>query len=182
MKRVVAGVFILIALLYLAAPVWAGWQLRQAVRNRDQEALARHVDWDLLRANLKPRFARAIEESADTSGVVGGLLKRTLGAVASNAAVDAFVTPANLALILAGRAYVKERLPAGSQKAPDPPEPAAGEDDPMPPRRLRWAFFESPTRFRIESTHPRLPNGRVVAILALQGLVWKLVDVDVIQR
>ena len=42
---------------------------------------------------------------------------------------------------------------------------------------LRWAFFETPTRFRIEVSDRREPAKRVVSVLALQGLSWKLVDV-----
>jgi hypothetical protein len=53
-------------------------------------------------------------------------------------------------------------------------------DDPMPPRRLKWAFFESPTRFRFEATHPRLSQQRVVARLGLQGFGWRLIDVDIV--
>jgi hypothetical protein len=48
----------------------------------------------------------------------------------------------------------------------------------VPPRRLRWAFFETPTRFRLEAIHPRLPGQRIVATLALTGGSWKLVDVQ----
>ena len=51
------------------------------------------------------------------------------------------------------------------------------EADPLAPRRLRWAFLESATRFRIETADPKLPGKRVVSILALQGTTWRLVDV-----
>ena len=52
----------------------------------------------------------------------------------------------------------------------------------MPPRRLRWAFFDSPTRFRIEATHPRLPDARIVSLFAPHGWRWKLIDVDLVQQ
>ena len=74
------------------------------------------------------------------------------------------------------------RLP--ERDALDPPPSARGvgnDSDPVPdvlsPRRLRWAFFETPTRFRIEVSDRREPAKRVVSVLALQGLSWKLVDV-----
>jgi hypothetical protein len=47
----------------------------------------------------------------------------------------------------------------------------------LSPRRLRWAFFEAPTRFRIEVADRTEPGKRVVSIFALQGTSWKLVDV-----
>jgi hypothetical protein len=102
------------------------------------------------------------------------------------------VTPQTLGRILAGREFVATKLkkdpkevppPAPKRTAPATPddEELEGEDpeDPMPPRRLRWAFFESFDRFRIEAIHPRLKNTRMVAILGQQGFGWKLIDVSV---
>jgi hypothetical protein len=42
---------------------------------------------------------------------------------------------------------------------------------------VRWAFFETPTRYRIEAVARNDPTQRLVFILALQGASWKLVDV-----
>ena len=180
--RIGGGLLLVACLAYLAGPLWAGWQLRQAIRTRDVAAMERRVDWPLLRANLKPRIAGAIKDDADTSGVIGSLLKRALGSVLSNSAVDAFVTPYNLSRLLAGRAFMLERRTGGG-KAPEPVDDTAEDpDDPVPPKRLRWAFFESPTRFRVEAVNPNLPNSRIVSILALQGLSWKLVDIDIVKR
>ena len=92
--------------LYTAWPLAAGWQLRQAIRARDTAALEARVNWPVLRANLKPRLSDAIAENAAQSSAIGGAVKRALGAAMSGPAVDAFVTPANLGRILAGRAFV----------------------------------------------------------------------------
>ena len=177
----------LLAGLYTAWPLWAGWQLRQAVRTRNTVALEARVNWPLLRANLKPRLSGAIAESAAQSGAIGGAVKRALGAVVAGPAVDAFVTPANLGRILAGRAFVVEKFPGAGKPTEGvrsvPGDTASEEiDDPVPPRRLRWAFFESPTRFRVESVHPRLAPSRVAAILVLDGFSWKLADVEIVKR
>jgi Protein of unknown function (DUF2939) len=195
-KKIIAGLAVA-ALLFVAWPLWSGWHLRQAMRNRDVAALEQRVDWATLRLNLKPKIAAAIQENADQSGKVGGYLKRALGAMVADKGVDYLVTPQNLSRVLAGREFVTTRLKRDPSPATAPPEkqvPKGGTpdvsthdadqeepDDPMPPRRLRWAFFESPTRFRIEATHPRIPNGRIVAILAQQGFGWRLVDTDIIQ-
>jgi hypothetical protein len=176
-----AGVGAGLLALYMAGPLWAGWHLRQAMKSRDIAALEARVDWIELRRALKPRITAAIRDDALQSGVVGGLVKRALGATLSNTAVDTFVTPANLSRLLAGRAFLLERLP-GSTKTEPPTEDVEDADDPVPPRRLRWAFFESPTRFRVESVHPKLSNARIVSILALQGVSWRLVDVDIIKK
>ena len=182
--RIGGGIVLVAGLVYLAGPLWAGWQLRQAIRSRDVAAMEARVDWPLLRANLKPRIAGAINDDADNSGAIGGAVKRALGSVFSNTAVDTLVTPSNLSRLLAGRSFLLERrTTTGASKAPEPvAEDAEDPDDPMPPKRLRWAFFESPTRFRVEATNPKLPNSRIVSILALQGMSWKLVDIDIVKR
>jgi hypothetical protein len=168
-------------LLFLAWPFWSGWQLRQAMRTRDTASLETRVDWPTLRANLKPKFAEAVRADASRSGAVVGAVKRALGGVLADKGIDVIVTPGNLARILAGREFVTRRTSGGS--APPPPETDAEDpDDPLPPRRLRWAFFESPSRFRIEAIHPRVPNGRVVAILGFTGYGWKLIDLDIVAR
>jgi Protein of unknown function (DUF2939) len=179
-RRVTIGIGLLLA-LYAAGPLWAGWHLRQAMKSRDSTALESRVDWPELRRVVKPRLAAAIREDADQSGVIGGLLKRTLGSTLSNAAIDAFLTPGNLSRLLAGRAFVLEKFPGSTPTGPAA-EDTEDADDPVPPRRLRWAFFESPTRFRVESVHPKLANTRIVSILALQGISWRLVDVDIIKK
>jgi hypothetical protein len=84
------------------------------------------------------------------------------------------VTPRTLAHVLAGRLLMREVVPA----APRPEDDAAADEaDPLSPRRLRWAFFESPTRFKIEVADRTERNKRVVSIFALQGGSWRLVDV-----
>ncbi len=182
--RAITGAFLLIGLVYVAAPLWAGWQLRQGVKMRNEALLQAYVDWPRLRANLKPRISAAIKENADNSNVVSGTLKRALGSMLSDAAVETLVTPGNLRRILAGRAFVL-RKPEGASKGqsgPQASDDAEDPDDPMPPKRLRWAFFETLTRFRIESVNPRLPGSRIVSTLALEGFGWKLVDVDIVNK
>jgi hypothetical protein len=180
---------------FAAWPLWSGWQLRQAMRARDVASLQSRVDWQILRANLKPRLAAAVDATANESGGVAGYLKRVIGGAVADKGVDLFVTPANLARILAGREFVTTRLNKGAQtpqsvppqqnsppeKGPSDPVDPEDPDDPMPPRRVRWAFFESPTRFRVEAVHPRLPNARIVAVLGLRGFAWKLVDVAIVE-
>jgi DUF2939 family protein len=174
------------AVLFTAWPLWTGWQLRQAVRTRNTAALDRLVDWPLLRSNLKPKLAGAVEDNAQGRGTITGTIERAIGHALSGAAVSVLVTPANLGRILAGRAFLLERFP-GLAKPPTTDQAADDDDpeeidDPVPPRRIRWAFFESPTRFRIEAVQPRLGNVRVAAILGLEGLSWKLIDAEIIKR
>jgi hypothetical protein len=191
-KKLLAGVIVL-ALLFTAWPLWSAWQLHRALKTRDIASLETRVDWDQLRANMKPRISQALEESAADSGSIAGAFKRAISGVVADKGVDLLVTPQTLSRLLAGREFVASKLkkepkdaapPRSSPKQPGAAtedDEAEGEDpeDPMPPRRLRWAFFEGPGRFRIEAIHPRLKNSRMVAILGQQGLGWKLIDISV---
>lgn len=183
MRKLALGL-IAIFLAYLGTALWGAWRLRQAVLTRDLAALEARVDWPALRANLKPRISKLVGDEAEKYGRTGQILRKALEGTVASKAVDVLVTPAWLARALRGREFVISRTEPSPRPAgpPPPPESDAEEADPMPPRRLRWAFFESPTRFRIEAVHPRLPDSRMVSILGLQGLSWKLVDVDVIRH
>ena len=174
----------IVAALYTAWPLVAGFRLRQAIRARDVAALERVVDWPLLRANLKPRLAGAINESAAQSGTIASALKRAVGSVVTGPAVNTLVTPANLGRLLASRAFLLEKFPGSTKPGAGAPADADPEeaDDPMPPRRLRWAFFESPTRFRVETVHPQIAPNRMAATLALEDFSWKLVDIEIVKR
>ena len=174
---------VLLALAYAAWPAWSAWQLRAAVKARDLAAIERGVDWPALRANLKQTIAANLEDASRSpdAGVVSKALKRTLGPFVAGRVVDAAVTPRTLAHLLAGRLLGSEigrDVPgvAAAPAAQSDAEAAAGSD-PLSPRRLRWAFFETPTRFRVEVADRTQPAKRVVSIFALQGVSWKLVDV-----
>jgi hypothetical protein len=179
-----------LGLAYAAWPLGSAWQLRQAIKARDTAALEARVDWPALRANLKPKIVEAVREDAARSTGLAGVLKRAVGGTLAEKTVDLAVTPQTLARILAGRDLVAARQKPSGPPDTNPPTPGpvrAGEatddlDDPLPPRRLRWAFFETPTRFRFEAIHPRLANHRIASVFALSGLSWKLVDIDLIPQ
>lgn len=160
---------------YYGFALFGAYQLRQAVLGRDPGQIEARIDFETLRARLKPRLKAVVSEEAQKFGAAGQVMAKALQGTVADKAIDALVTPAWVARALRGR----EMLPAGGAR------PAAAEaddgDDPMPPRRLRWAFFESPTRFRLEAVHPRLVGSRIVVVLGLDGFGWKLVDVDMIR-
>lgn len=175
MRRLLVLSVVLLALAYVAWPSWAAWQLRAAVKSRDLPAIEQKVDWPTLRANLKRTVGENLRDEgrAPDASAISKALKRTLGPMVADRLIDLAVTPANLARVLAGRAMLQER----KRDAPGEVGQDAAASDPLAPRRLRWAFFESPTRFRIEVADRQDPARRIVSVLELQGLAWKLVDV-----
>ena len=177
-KFLILPILLVVMLAYAAWPVLSAWQLRSAVKARDLAGIEARVDWSTLRANLKQTIAANLKDESKSpdAGAISRALKRTLGPLVAGGVIDATVTPRTLAYVLAGR------LAAGGIKreaagAADSDAEAVAVADPLAPRRLRWAFFETPTRFRIEIADRIEPGKRVVSIFALQGVSWKLVDV-----
>jgi hypothetical protein len=181
MRKLLILPFVLVALAYAAWPAWSAWQLRAAVKARDLPAIERKVDWPVLRANLKQTVGARIADKSQGPdvGTFTKALLRTLGSTVADVVIDTAVTPRTLAHILAGRFMLSEFTPDKTDKTPptDKEVEEAAASDPLAPRRLRWAFFESPRRFRIEVADVKEPHRRVVSVLELQGLAWKLVDV-----
>jgi Protein of unknown function (DUF2939) len=159
----------LLATLFLASwPLWSAAQLRAVIKARDLGGIESRVDWPSLRENLTRSLGRHLKESPD-DGIVSAL-KRTLGPIVAGQMVDLAVTPRTLALVLATLG-----TKTGSETAEKDDEDFVS--DQLSPRRVRWAFFETPTRYRIEAVARNDPTQRLVFILALQGASWKLVDV-----
>ena len=182
-KLLILPLLLLLPLAYAAWPAWSAWQLRAAVKARDLAAIERRVDWPTLRANLKRTIAGNLQDESKTpdAGFFTKAVRRTIGPFVANRLIDVTVTPRTLSHVLAGRLLpdeIKREVSGGAA-----PGDTAGEaqeieaNDPLSPRRLRWAFFESPTRFRIEVADRTEPAKRVVSVFALQGAIWKLVDV-----
>jgi hypothetical protein len=151
----------LLATLFLASwPLWSAAQLRAAIKARDLGGIESRVDWPSLRENLTRSLGRHLKESPD-DGIVSAL-KRTLGPIVAGQMVDLAVTPRTLALVLATLG-----TKTGSETAEKDDEDFVS--DQLSPRRVRWAFFETPTRYRIEAVARNDPTQRPVFILALQG-------------
>jgi hypothetical protein len=160
---------------YAAWPLWSAWQLRAAIKARDLASIESRVDWTSLRSNLKQKIANYLEDDSPDGGAFSNV-KRMLVPLATSQVVEIAVTPRTLALVLAGDLVASATNP----NAPIGVEGDAAVDaisDQLSLHRLRWAFFETPTRFRIEVTAQTNPTKRVVSVFAVQGGSWKLVDV-----
>ena len=175
MRKLLILPIVLAIVSYAAWPVWSAWQLRAAIKARDLVGIESRVDWTILRGNLKQKFAVYLEDENPDGGVLNAV-KRMLVPIAASQVIEIAVTPRTLALVLAGHLAASATNPI----APSGVESDAAVDaisDQLSLRRLRWAFFETPTRFRIEVTAQIDPTKRVVSVFAAQGRSWKLVDV-----
>jgi hypothetical protein len=187
MRKLRLGVvaLVLLPLFYLAMPIWAAWDLRQAVKTADAQRLGPRVAWSELKQSLKQR----IVERADVETAQGGWVRRQAARIATPAIADRtvewVVTPDRLAWLLKRRLdwrqFRTERPTQQSPRAPNSDDTAEDDDDPLSlePSRLRWAFFESPTVFRFEVRDKLDPKRTLIARMGLRGITWQLIDVDV---
>lgn len=170
-----AGVGLLV--LIYAWPMWSAFQLRQAVRYGDSATLAARVDFEQLRANLKATIA-ANFKTDENAGWIKRKATQTLGPFLAARTIDVMVTPALLAFFL--KHHMKANEPSPQTPAPGTAE--TDDPDPLSPRRLRWAFFQSPSQFRIETADREKPGRRLVAILTRQGFGWRLTNAFYVTR
>lgn len=157
---------------YVAAgPYLAYSAIRDAVQTKNTAKLARHVDFPVLRRNLKLQLDDYLARRAGPerqASMFGALAVRVASGVAGGA-VDTMVTPAGLGALLEGRT-VWHRLTGGGGThdvyAPAPPA------NPLRDARYR---YRSPSRFT--ATVPGEDGAPVEFVLSRDALRWKLTDI-----
>jgi hypothetical protein len=176
-RRYVIALLALLVAIY-AWPMLAALQLRLALRSGDAARIEPCVDWTALRANLKATVRGNLQPDASASWWRRTILDRAVPALADRA-IDMAVSPSRLAWFLRRRMQVLPDTAPATQSQPS----ADDEIDTITsPRRLRYAFFDGPSRFRLEISDPDHSNRRLVAVLARDGLRWRLHDVAYVTR
>ncbi|UNK50059.1 DUF2939 domain-containing protein [Lysobacter sp. S4-A87] len=167
----------LLALLALLGWIAAGPfmtinAIREAIQAQDSAGLSRHVDFPLLRQNLRAQVEDALARrmgpdmlDSPLGGVAMGLANQAAGGM-----VDAVATPAGIGAILEGRGLL-HRIGGGGI---DPNDAYAHRPPPDPLHDARYRF-ESPSRFT--ATVRTADGAPVVIVLLRQGLHWKLADI-----
>jgi Protein of unknown function (DUF2939) len=175
MRRSIWIVLGLVLALY-AWPMASALELRLALRSGNAARLEPCVDWTTLRQNLKATVRGNLTAEPSKSWFRRNVTERVVPALADRA-IDTAVAPSRLAWFLKRRMQL---VGESGQPAQPPSTTSDGADDEIDkmtsPRRLRWAFFESLSRFRIEVADPRMPERRLVAIFEPQGLRWRLTN------
>jgi hypothetical protein len=169
---------------WLAIPVIAllGWvaagpfmtihSIREAIQAEDTSALAEHVDFPILRQNLRAQLEDYLARQAGNGfqDNAFGALALGLANRAAAGAVDAVATPAGIGAVLQGRGLL-HRITGGGIRDDDT-FAHAPPPDPLGDARYR---FESPSRFT--ATVRNDDGDPVIFVLHRQGLRWKLDDI-----
>lgn len=171
-----------IALIVVAVLALLGWiaagpfmtvhAIREAIRTQDTAELSRHVDFPMLRANLRAQLDDYLARQAgpDLAANPLGALALRLASGATGGMVDTIATPAGLAAVLEGR-QTWHRLSGAGVRADDS---YAHQPPPDPLQGAKYGF-ESTSRFT--ATVDADDGQPVTFVLSRDGLEWKLSDV-----
>lgn len=194
MRKLIKVVLIavLLGLAYLAWPLHAALQIREAILAGDTATLQRRVDWEALRLSLKASItAETISRFLiDPEAPKPTLWQRIKAAVAPSMAdtlIERYVTPENLPVLLGYRRVYHGTLRPALRLA-EPPTALAGTPlagtrlDRMASfwARVRRAVLETPGRFVIEVEDKYRRERRYVGTLELRGWEWKLTGLSVV--
>ncbi len=174
------GILLAIALLlvagaYVASPIWAFTQLKEAARAGDRDRLDALVDFPAVRENLKQQVdSKAVKLARQASGVgfPAVMVLGKLGAAIGDRAVDKLITPGAIsAMVTLGRS-------PRDHKARDNPDGAAPGDEDSHKPDIHYAYL-SPDRFRIALSPADRPDPVVALIMERHGLVsWRVEEIE----
>ncbi len=165
MRRLFLVLLILLA-AYVGYPYLTLYWVDQALLTDDNQALERLVDFPRVRDDLKADVkgdvaakARDIAEKRPILGTFGEALAKLLAPSLVDSGVDALVTPE---AVLDNPTVVEHR-----------------KNDESFVDFVEYAFFSSPTTFKVTLKDPDKPDSpAVAAIMALTGWQWRVVGID----
>ena len=122
---------LLAAALFYATPYITLFRIHRAVERSDAEAVSRHVDFDLLRENVRAKVTSEITRNAPQGAMAG--LGQAMALGVANQVVDSMVSPAGVMRLMEGKGALAQLSGVAQKPAPVPPAPpAAGAPPPVP--------------------------------------------------
>lgn len=118
MKRILALIWLALVGFYIAWPAWTGYKIRQAFETEDAALLESKVDFDGVRASLKPviaaeadaYFERLKRDVGPLGGLLSGQIKGELTGRLVETAVNSAITPPNVIRMVRDGKSVKQSL------------------------------------------------------------------------
>lgn len=126
---------LLAAALFYATPYITLFRIHRAVERSDAEAVSRHVDFDLLRENVRTKVTSEITRNAPQGAMAG--LGQAVALGVANQMVDSMVSPAGVMRLMEGKGALAQlsgmvQKPVASSSPVPPAPPAAGGPSPAP--------------------------------------------------
>jgi outer membrane biosynthesis protein TonB len=159
---------VVLVAVYGAYPYFTLYRIQAAIEDRDVVALDTYVDWPAVRAGVKSDF-QAEMATALMKGENGS--DRDLGARFA-AGVATILMPAIIDRAVDAMVSSQALLNAAAQD--DSNSTAKGKLWDY----VSYAFFSSPTDFRVDVRNPREPDGpKLLALMSLTGATWRVTRV-----
>jgi Protein of unknown function (DUF2939) len=185
LRRVILGLAVAgcLCAAYAAAPFVAMWNLREAIKTGDTAAIDARVAWPTVRQSLKVSLARQANllpfAEAAGSQIRPTLWQRIKGAFGTSMLdrfIETYVTPEGLPKLFDYRRTWNESVKG------EEPEPSTSR---LERARLLWsrvmrAEFQSFTRLEVEMVDRKVADRRIVSVMELEGLTWKLTELRII--
>lgn len=174
MIRIGVGVVALLAVAWLASPLFAVRVLVNAARQGDAATLERMVDFPAFRDSLKDELNTRLRSEmrrdlAKKDSALSGL-GMMLAPVLVSGAVDAFVTPEAVAAMVQ-----TAEAPDPTDLQPPEPKPTDGADDDI----RRSYSYRGLNTFVVRLTDPDHADEPLDLLMERRGLFsWKLAGVD----
>lgn len=114
MKKIILLVLCLLLAFYVGWPLWSAYKIHSSLEANDTQTLERKVDFDSVRASLKPVVAAEVDRVLDRAGgggvgqILGGALKQQLGPQLVETILTSFVTPRQVGEIYSRRGDIRE--------------------------------------------------------------------------
>jgi hypothetical protein len=186
MVRIIAAVFVLLmaGAGYAASPFWAAWSLREAIKASDTATIERKVVWDGVRRSLRQSLAgnaqllpEAVEAAERVKPSVWQRVKVAFGQSMVDRFIESYVTPEGLPKLFR---YRKTWNGTVKREVDDEDTGDFFERAKVFYSRMTRAEFKSPTRIEIEMTDRSSPDRRIVSVMELHGMEWKLAELRII--
>jgi hypothetical protein len=118
MKRVLLIVLFLLLAFYIGWPLFSAWQLHSAVRSGEAATLDRKIDFEAVRASLRPavetKIAERVTQFKSQGGsaglLLGSVLKGDMLAKVSHVVLDKIVTAENLIRLSRESGTISEKI------------------------------------------------------------------------
>lgn len=174
----------LLSLGYVASPFVAAWNLREAVKAGNVEAVQGKVQWDSVRASLKSSLAKHPELFAEASMAGENIkptfwqrIKSTFGVTMMDRFIESYVTPEGLPKLFQYRQAWRDNISGDTAYLAEMPRIERMKQfyD-----RIKRAEFQSLTKVEIEMQDRKKPERRYVSTMELMDFGWKLTSLRVI--
>jgi len=175
--------FVVVAMAYyVASPLIAAYQLRQAIKAGDADIVSSMINWRSLRASVRRTVARnakllpiARDAAQQASQSWWQRLRSAFGHSMLDRFVERYITPEGLTELYRTKTKWHER---SHRARPSSPTAHASQAGHLPVqwtktwRRVKSAVFVSPFLFELDIQDRHKPNRLIKSVFQLSGIRW----------